>query len=67
MLAAVENNNSDVINLLISAGADYDVTDRVSAVFIQYLFTNHYLYFDNFLELCISYFSAQLMVCGLVI
>ena len=50
MLAAVENNNSDVINLLISAGADYDVTDRVSAVFIQYLFTNHYLYFDNSLS-----------------
>ena len=42
MQVAVENNNPDVINLLISAGADVDAIDDVSTVLIQYL-TNHYL------------------------
>ena len=34
MLAAVKNNNPDVVNLLISAGADVNVSDEVSAVLI---------------------------------
>ena len=44
---AVENNNPDVVNLLISAGADVDAIDDVSAVLILYL-TNHYLDDDNY-------------------
>ena len=37
MQVAVENNNPDVVNLLISAGADVDASDRVSAVLISLL------------------------------
>ena len=34
MHMAIKNNSPDVIDLLISAGADVDVSDEVSAVLI---------------------------------
>ena len=47
MQTAVENNNPDLINLLISAGADVDAIDDVSTVLIEYK-TNHYLDDGNY-------------------
>ena len=37
MQVAVKNNNPDVVNLLISAGADVDAIDDVSTVLILVL------------------------------
>ena len=39
MLVAVKNNYPDVVNLLISAGADVNASDRVSSVLCSYFST----------------------------
>ena len=49
---AVENENPEVIDLLISAGVNVNVKDKVSSLLIRM----------SYLELPISYFHDQLMI-----